>query len=166
VTGLGDFIRPLWGFYSIRCSGAGFAAYAGNSNDCLRTRHIAAGGTHLARRKDFVFLRRMPHPCEFGFCKGGSFVFSFHRTDGTFPLSEKIIAATQSSHNAIENVRSVPRFRNSNLPSRLKRQAGFETMLGTISTCGHAGGIGTLALERQPCGELLSAWSANEHHLK
>jgi hypothetical protein len=29
---------------------------------------------------------------------------------GTFPLSEKIIAATQSSHDAIGNVPSVPRF--------------------------------------------------------
>jgi hypothetical protein len=33
-------------------------------------------------------------------------------TDGTFPLSEKIIAATQSSHEAIEYVPSVPRFRS------------------------------------------------------
>jgi hypothetical protein len=32
-------------------------------------------------------------------------------TDGTLPLSEKIIAATQSSHNAIENVSSVPRLK-------------------------------------------------------
>jgi hypothetical protein len=46
----------------------------------------------------------------FGFCKGGSFVFLFHRTDGTFPLSEKITAATQSSRKAIEDVPSVPRF--------------------------------------------------------
>src|SRR5579859_1054641 len=26
---------------------------------------------------DFVLLRRVPHPCAFGFCKGGSFVFFF-----------------------------------------------------------------------------------------
>jgi hypothetical protein len=53
---------------------------------------------------------RVADPCGFGFCKGGSFVFSFHWTDGTFPLSEKIIAATQSSHNGIENVPPVSRF--------------------------------------------------------
>src|SRR5580765_5194482 len=26
---------------------------------------------------DFVSLRRVPHPCGFGFCKGGSFIFGF-----------------------------------------------------------------------------------------
>jgi hypothetical protein len=35
---------------------------------------------------------------------------------GTFPLSEKIIAATQSSHDAIENVRFVPGSRKSQNP--------------------------------------------------